>query len=295
MRTCAPAGSSAATLGPVLGEGSRLPESCPPRRVELLLEVFTAALPPIPVTLPPIPVALDPRQLLAQSCDLSLLFLNAGIAGILLRPGTLPWHPTVMPDPLEKYKSKMLDLARHETTPLNKYHEGDCNEILLNKVFPRCRWDDYRRALCLLDPYGLAVDWKVLRTAGEMKSIEIFYNFMIMDANMNVFMRDPGKVMLAQAHRMDAVWGDNSWRSTAYTTTEDLFGTIERKTTNEDIAEAFRLRLEQIASFAYVPPPMPMRNSKGAVVYYLYFASQNKTGARIVKDIFDTYGSRGTA
>ncbi len=105
MHTCAPAGSSAATLGPVLGEGSRLPESCPPRRVELLLEVFTAALPPIPVTLPPIPVALDPRQLLAQSCDLSLLFLNAGIAGILLRPGTLPWHPTVMPDPLEKYKS----------------------------------------------------------------------------------------------------------------------------------------------------------------------------------------------
>ncbi len=76
--------------------------------------MFTAALPPIPVTL-------DPRQLLAQSCDLSLLFLNAGIAGILFRPGTLPWHPTVMPDPLEKYKSKMLDLARHETTPLNKY------------------------------------------------------------------------------------------------------------------------------------------------------------------------------
>ena len=117
VRTCAPAGSSAATLGPVLGEGSRLPESCPPRRVELLLEVFTAALPPIPV-------ALDPRQLLPQSCDLSLLFLNAGIAGILLRPGTLPWHPTVMPDPLEKYKSKMLDLARHETTPLNKYDAG---------------------------------------------------------------------------------------------------------------------------------------------------------------------------
>ena len=43
VRTSAPAGSPAATLGPVLGEGSGLPESCPPRRVELLLEVFTAA------------------------------------------------------------------------------------------------------------------------------------------------------------------------------------------------------------------------------------------------------------
>ena len=97
VRTSAPAGSPAATLGPVLGEGRGLPESCPPRRVELLFEVFTAALPPIPValplitvTLPLIPVALDPRQLLPQPCDLSLLFLNAAIAGILFRPGTLP-------------------------------------------------------------------------------------------------------------------------------------------------------------------------------------------------------------
>ena len=37
-----------------------------------------------------------------------------------------------------------------------------------------------------------------------------------------------------------------------------------------------------------------MRNSKGAVVYYLYFASPNDTGARIVGEIFDTYRTRGT-
>ena len=174
-------------------------------------------------------------------------------------------------------------------------HTGDCNKIFLNEVLPHCGWGDFRRALCLLDPYGLAVDWEVLRTAGEMKSIEIFYNFMIMDANMNVFMRDPSKVTVAQACRIDAVWGDDSWRSAAYTTTEDLFGEIEQKTTNEKVAEAFRLRLEKIARFAYVPPPMPMRNSKGAVVYYLSFASQNKAGARIVKHIFDTYRARGAA
>ena len=29
-----------------------------------------------------------------------------------------------------------------------------------------------------------------------------------------------------------------------------------------------------------------MRNRSGAVVYYLYFASPNKTGAKIVGDIF---------
>ncbi len=32
-----------------------------------------------------------------------------------------------------------------------------------------------------------------------------------------------------------------------------------------------------------------MRNSTGAVVYYLYFASPNKNGKKIVVDIFRKY------
>ena len=34
-----------------------------------------------------------------------------------------------------------------------------------------------------------------------------------------------------------------------------------------------------------------MRNSKGAVVYYLYFASPSDTGARIVIEIIEKYQS----
>ena len=173
-------------------------------------------------------------------------------------------------------------------------HDGDCNDVLLHRAFPRCRFNDYRRALCLLDPYKLAVNWEVLRTAGEMKSIEIFYNFMIMDANMNVFMKDPKKVTADQAARMDAVWGDDSWSGAVYRKEQGLFGVIEEKETNESIAEAFRARLRDVAGFAYVPPPIPMRNDNGAVIYYLYFASPNNTGAKIVSEIFDTYRARGT-
>lgn len=172
-------------------------------------------------------------------------------------------------------------------------HEGDCNEVLLRDVYPSCRWDDYHRALCLLDPYKLNVNWEVLRTAGQMKSVEVFYNFMIMDANMNVFMKDPSRVTPEQAARMDGVWGDGSWRSAAYRKERGLFGETDEKETNEAIAEAFRIRLHDVAGFAYVPPPIPMRNEKGAVIYYLYFASANNTGAKIVTEIFDTYRMRG--
>ena len=45
-------------------------------------------------------------------------------------------------------------------------YNDDCNKVLLRDVFPRAQYKDYRRALCLLDPYGLHLDWEVIRTAG---------------------------------------------------------------------------------------------------------------------------------
>jgi three-Cys-motif partner protein len=172
-------------------------------------------------------------------------------------------------------------------------YQGDCNLILVNEVFPRSKYEDYRRGLCLLDPYGLNVAWEVLATAGRMETVEIFYNFMIMDANMNVFMRDPTRVSPDQSARMDAVWGDATWRSAVYRPTPTLFGDLDQKVTNDEIAEAFRVRLQSVAGFKYVPAPLPMRNSRGAVVYYLYFASPDKTGGKIVGEIFDKYRMRG--
>jgi len=174
------------------------------------------------------------------------------------------------------------------------FHKGDANALLIDKIFPLCSYNDYNRALCLLDPYALNVDWNVLQTAGKMGSIEIFYNFMIMDANMNVFLRNPDKVAPDQAARMDKVWGDSTWRTAAYDTRQTLFGdTMDIKAANEDIAERFRQRLEKVAGFKYVPDPIPMRNKKGAVIYYLYFASPNKNGAKIVESIFNNYRSKG--
>ena len=133
-------------------------------------------------------------------------------------------------------KARELRKLAHGRTDVFVY-EGDSNQILLNKVFPRCRYEDFHRALCLLDPYALNVQWNVLETAGKMKTVEIFYNFMIMDANMNVFWRNPDKVDARQAARMDTVWGNHSWRQAAYRKEPGLFGDIEEKADNEAVAQ----------------------------------------------------------
>jgi len=163
----------------------------------------------------------------------------------------------------------------------------------LRDVFPRARFKDFRRALCLLDPYALNLKWEVIRAAGQEKSIEIFLNFMVMDMNMNVLKHDRSKVRPDQESRMDAFWGDSSWRNVAYEKSAGLFGDIESKSTNDALAEGFRKRLKDVAGFEFVPAPMPMRNTRGAVVYYLFFASPNRTGAKIVSEIFGKYRDKG--
>jgi three-Cys-motif partner protein len=170
-------------------------------------------------------------------------------------------------------------------------YEGDCNQVLLREVFPKVLYEDFRRGLCLLDPYGLHLDWQVIYTAGQMKSVEIFLNFPIMDMNMNVLKHNPETVPAEQAERMTRYWGDESWKSAAYSTTGNLFG-FEEKTDNEAITEAFRERLLSIAGFKHVSQPLAMRNSRDAVVYYLFFASPKPVALQIVKDIFKKHEKR---
>jgi three-Cys-motif partner protein len=167
-------------------------------------------------------------------------------------------------------------------------YQGDCNEILLRDVFPRVRYDQYRRGLCVLDPYGLHLEWKVIFTAGQMKSLDVFLNFPVQDMNRNVFWKNPEGVDETQIRRMNLFWGDASWRSIVYETKRNLFGFPEKEP-NEVIAEAFRRRLKDAAGFDRVPEPLAMQNSKGATIYYLFFASQNSTAEKIAREIFSKY------
>lgn len=171
------------------------------------------------------------------------------------------------------------------------FYNGDCNDVLLSDVFPRIRYEDYRRGLCLLDPYGLHLDWKVVHAAGKMRTIELFVNFPIMDMNRNVLLKNPNNADPKQVERLNRYWGDSSWESVSYTREGNLFG-FRRKTSNKEIVMAYRDRLKRIASFAHVPDPMPMKNSRGADVYYLLFASQNPVADHIVNNIFSKHRNR---
>lgn len=215
-------------------------------------------------------------------------------------PGS-PLNAMLINPPFHEYH--LIDIDRDKVDNLRELtkgqenvniYDGNCNNVLLEQIFPLMDYKKYQRALCILDPYGLHLDWEIIKTAGQMKSIEIFLNFPVMDINMNVLKHNKEKVSQEQIGRMNAFWGDDTWHKIAYRKSEQtsMFDEAEKKNSNRVLENGFRERLKKIAGFKYVPEPIPMRNSNNAIVYYLYFASQKPVASGIAEYIFKKYKDR---
>lgn len=127
---------------------------------------------------------------------------------------------TVQP-PFDKFY--LIDLNGDKVARLQKeaagrpdvcIYPGDCNQILLEKVFPNVRYEQYRRGLCILDPYKLNLHWEVLEEAGKLGTLDIFFSFMVGDANRNILWRRHANAH--QRERLTRCWGDDSWEDVMY-------------------------------------------------------------------------------
>jgi three-Cys-motif partner protein len=202
-------------------------------------------------------------------------------------------------------KLYFVDMNPQKTSHLKKLCEGrsdveiytgDSNAFLVQELLPKIHFRYYNRALCLLDPYGLHMDWEVVRIAGRSEAVDLFLNFPVMDMNRNAIWHQPEKVPRDGIERMTRFWGDESWRMAAYEESKqaNLFGfePEKLKQPNDAIVTAFAKRLKEVAGFRFVADPLPMRNSTNAVVYYLFFASHKPVAHRIINDILRKYRQR---
>src|SRR5262249_3214813 len=121
-----------------------------------------------------------------------------------------PFHEYHFIDTEPARAEQLREIAGPDRKDVFTYTE-DCNTVLLRDVFPRAKFSDYRRAVCLLDPYNIDLKWEVIEAAGRSKSIEIFVNFMIMDINRNALRRNPSKSVKSKVDQMTRLWGDDSW------------------------------------------------------------------------------------
>ena len=193
-----------------------------------------------------------------------------------------------------------IDLDKDKTAYLKKLCEGRSDVQIINDdansylrtLLPTIQYARYNRALCVLDPYGLHLDWEVMELAGKSKAVDMFLNFPVMDMNRNAIWRTPERASPEGIERMSRFWGDGSWKQAAYAKSKQtslFFEPDDEKLPNSAIVAAFRDRLNKVAGFEFVPEPMPMINSRNAVVYYLFFASPKPVAKDIITHIFRTH------
>src|SRR5262249_4278103 len=159
------------------------------------------------------------------------------------------------------------------------------NGALLRDIFPRVRYEDYRRALCVLDPCGLRLDWDVVEKAGRLRTLDLFLCLPVEDESRAPLWTRARRVAAAPPERMDPLGGDDAWRAMADRPAagDSAAGRAARshssggQSSADAVAQAFRRRLREEAGFANVPDPLPLRNGANAVASYLFFASAGNT------------------
>lgn len=110
-----------------------------------------------------------------------------------------------------------IDMDAHKTAHLRKLcadrsdvhiETGDASKYLTQKLLPTIKYEEYKRALCLFDPYGLHLEWRAMEMAGQSRAIDMFLNFPVMDMNRNAIWRNPTAVPKDGIDRMNCFWGE---------------------------------------------------------------------------------------
>ena len=62
------------------------------------------------------------------------------------------------------------------------------------KILPKFSYKNWDRLFCLLDPYGLHLNWEVMEKMGSMDIVDLIVHFPIMDINRNAIWHIPLKL-----------------------------------------------------------------------------------------------------
>lgn len=127
------------------------------------------------------------------------------------------------------------------------------------------------RAVLLLDPYGMNVDWSTLQAIAHTEAIDMWFLFSIGGLTRQAALRWES-VEGYKVERIDRYLGTNDWQTAFYEeTSEDLFGRTERRRITDEKAlnDYVKERLGKI--FGWVSEPIPIRRHDTNVLLFSLF------------------------
>jgi three-Cys-motif partner protein len=147
-----------------------------------------------------------------------------------------------------------------------------------------CDCTDWRsnRAVLFLDPYGMQVSWETLAAVASTRAIDVWMLYPT-GMGLNRLLTKGGEIPSEWQQALDRSLGCRNWREAFYRIEEttDLFGhtSMDRITdASTEKFEAFLLDRFRTIFVGIAPETMPLRNSRGQVMYLLCFVCGNLRG-----------------
>lgn len=181
---------------------------------------------------------------------------------------------------LDQMKNEFPDLANDILVK-----HGDAN----NEIQEICdlNWESHR-AVLLLDPYGMQVDWKTIEAIAETKAIDLWLLFPL-GIGVNRLLTRSGDIPESWRQRLNSLLGTEDWYEEFYKVvrSKDLFGDEQEKPIKEGMDVIGRFFIKRLSAIfeGVVEEPGVIRNSRNSPLYLLCFAAGNKRGAPIAKKI----------
>jgi len=156
-------------------------------------------------------------------------------------------------------------------------------------------WSKWR-AVVLLDPFAMDVEWHVIKALGQTGGIDLWYLFPC--GAFNRLLTKDRRPPPAWGARLTRVCGTPDWDERFYRSgiADGLFGPIqteEKIAGFSEIAAFLHQRLE--TAFIKVERPLWLVNSQNVPMFMLFFAASNKkgatTGSKIARWVIDHGGN----
>jgi three-Cys-motif partner protein len=181
---------------------------------------------------------------------------------------------------LEQLKTEFSDLAPRITVK-----KGEANQEI-RKLCEK-NWSSHR-AVLLLDPYGMQVEWETISAIAKTKAIDLWLLFPL-GIGVNRLVTRSGEIPEGWQRRLDKLLGTTEWREEFYARDRHptLFGGEEErviKASKETIGRYFNKRLESVFP-GVANTPGVLRNSVNCPLYLFCFAAGNEKRAPIALKI----------
>lgn len=182
---------------------------------------------------------------------------------------------------IEKQADHVAELERlREAFPDRRIRiaQGDANHVLQDWI-QRTDWQR-TRAVVFLDPYGMQVEWSLIKAIADTQAIDLWLLFPL-GIGVNRLLTKEAPPPPVWEEKLTRFFGTDAWRDRFYPSQTDMFGyRVNTKLANADSIKQFFIERLATIFAAVAPNPLVLTNSRNNPLYLLCFAAGNPKGAQ---------------